>query len=440
MRSNIVKIWLLLGLILLASCGKDLPDNAKNWTAGKYLCVSATDLSFDELSSTQTLRIVSNTRWRISCNDNWISLSQESGTGDAVISVTAMTNEITSSRQSYIVFTSDDNKNKESIRIVQNAAKKYLTLDVSNIVFSGDGGTESITVKCNSLWTASCDVDWISLSSRSGSGDANITVKAIANPNTTTRQTTITFSDSETILKVSVGQKGISPVLTIKVGNVSFNMIRVDGGTFWMGATSEQGYDYDSDERPIHSVTLSGYYIGETEVTEALWNTVLGISSNNNPKNPKTDITWHEASWFVEQLSAKTGMKFRLLTEAEWEFAARGGTKTKNYKYAGSNNISNVAWYEDNSGGQVHEVATKAPNELGLYDMSGNVWEWCQDYYGSYSSGSVTDPTGPPSGITTRRVLRGGSWLYDYTGSRVSDRLYAHPNSEFSDIGFRLGL
>ena len=258
MRSNIVKIWLLLGLILLASCGKDLPDNAKNWTAGKYLCVSATDLSFDELSSTQTLRIVSNTRWRISCNDNWISLSQESGTGDAVISVTAMTNEITSSRQSYIVFTSDDNKNKESIRIVQNAAKKYLTLDVSNIVFSGDGGTESITVKCNSLWTASCDVDWISLSSRSGSGDANITVKAIANPNTTTRQTTITFSDSETILKVSVSQKGISPVLTIKVGNVSFNMIRVDGGTFWMGATSEQGYDYDSDERPIHSVTLSG--------------------------------------------------------------------------------------------------------------------------------------------------------------------------------------
>jgi formylglycine-generating enzyme required for sulfatase activity len=216
-------------------------------------------------------------------------------------------------------------------------------------------------------------------------------------------------------------------------------MIRVDGGTFWMGATSEQGYDYDSDERPIHSVTLSGYYIGETEVTRALWNSVVD-SYNNSTNIPMTGNSWNEIFHFIKKLNAKTGMKFRLLTEAEWEFAARGGTKTKNYKYAGSNNISNVAWYEDNSGGQVHEVATKAPNELGLYDMSGNVWEWCQDYYGSYSSGSVTDPTGPPSGITTRHVLRGGSWLYDRSGCRVSDRLNATASFQFSDIGFRLGM
>ena len=190
-----------------------------------------------------------------------------------------------------------------------------------------------------------------------------------------------------------------------------------------MGATSEQGSDAYSDEKPVHQVTLSDYYIGETEVTQELWQAVMGSNPSSFTGSgllPVEYVSWDDCQTFITKLNVLTGMQFRLPTEAEWEFAARGGNSSQGYKYSGSNNIDDVAWYGSNSNYNTHEVGTKAPNELGLYDMSGNVWEWCQDWYGSYSSSAQTNPTGPTSG--SYRVFRGGGWGSIARACRVSYR------------------
>ena len=163
------------------------------------------------------------------------------------------------------------------------------------------------------------------------------------------------------------------------VNGVSFEMVRVEGGTFHMGATSEQKDEAWDREKPVHSVTLSSYYIGKTEVTQALWQAVMGSNPSNfkGSNLPVECVCWNDCQEFIQKLNSLTGRNFRLPTEAEWEFACRGGNNSRGYKYSGSNNLGSVAWYDDNSGGQTHPVATKAPNELGIYDMSGNVWEWC---------------------------------------------------------------
>ena len=230
-------------------------------------------------------------------------------------------------------------------------------------------------------------------------------------------------------------------VITITVGGVSFDMIKVEAGSFTMGCTSEQGSDCDSGESPYHRVTISqDYYIGKFEVTQELWEAVMG----NNPSNwkafdrPVEQVSWNDAQEFCAELSRMTGKRFRLPTEAEWEYAARGGKKSTNAKYSGSSSISNVAWYDGNSGSQTHPVGVLRPNELGIYDMSGNVWEWCQDWLGSYSSASQTDPQGPSSG--SGRVLRGGSWFDGAGDCRVSRRLYDFPVCRDSSLGFRLCL
>ncbi|MBR5781423.1 MAG: formylglycine-generating enzyme family protein [Bacteroidales bacterium] len=229
--------------------------------------------------------------------------------------------------------------------------------------------------------------------------------------------------------------------IVVSVNGVSFKMIKIEGGTFQMGATSEQGGDAYNDEKPVHSVTLSDYYIGETEVTQELWTAVMGSnpsSFSNNPQRPVEQVSWNDCQEFIKKLNELTGKNFRLPTEAEWEYAARGGNKSQGYKYSGSNTIVDVAWYYDNSSSQTHDVKTKQANELGIYDMSGNVYEWCQDWYGSYSSSSQTNPTGPSSG--SDRVDRGGSWYSDAKFCRVSYRRNANPGYTNSNLGLRLSL
>ncbi|MBO7382048.1 MAG: formylglycine-generating enzyme family protein [Muribaculaceae bacterium] len=227
---------------------------------------------------------------------------------------------------------------------------------------------------------------------------------------------------------------------TIEVNGVSFEMIAVHGGTFKMGGTSEQGSDAEIDELPPHKVTLSDYYIGKCEVTQALWKAVMG----NNPSKFKGDnlpvekVGWDDCNTFISKLNQLTGRKFRLPTEAEWEYAARGGRKSKGYKYAGGNDVGQVAWYDNNSSSATHPVGQKSPNELGIYDMSGNVMEWCEDWYDDYTSSSQTNPTGPQSG--SYRVARGGSWNYDATSCRVSRRAYGIPLFSTQFYGFRLAL
>jgi formylglycine-generating enzyme required for sulfatase activity len=234
-----------------------------------------------------------------------------------------------------------------------------------------------------------------------------------------------------------VAKEGEKQTFTVK--GVSFVMIPVKGGTFQMGATSEQKNPWD-DEKPVHSVTLSNYSIGETEVTQALWQAVMGSNPAKfkGPNRPVEQVSWNDCQTFIQKLNALTGKKFRLPTEAEWEYAARGGSKSRGYQYAGSKDLGSVAWYSNNSGSTTHDVKTKAPNELGLYDMSGNVWEWCQDWKGSYSSSAVTNPQGPASG--SNRVNRGGSWYNSGRNCRSATRLSSTPSGLFNFLGLRLVL
>lgn len=229
------------------------------------------------------------------------------------------------------------------------------------------------------------------------------------------------------------------------VEGVSFNMIKVKGGTFLMGSDDSDAY---SDEQPIHSVTLDDYYIGETEVTQELWEAVMGTNPSEfeGSNNPVEKVSWDDCQEFIKKLNQLTGRRFRLPTEAEWEFAARGGNKSLSYKYSGSNIIGEVAWYNDNADdvGEsspdygTHPVATKSPNELGIHDMTGNVEEWCIDWYSSsyYSSSLSTNPRGPASGSS--RVLRGGGWIQDAYDCSVFDRDYYSPIRRECWCGFRL--
>ncbi len=213
-------------------------------------------------------------------------------------------------------------------------------------------------------------------------------------------------------------------------------MILVGGGTFTMGCTSEQGSDCEADEKPSHSVTLSNFHIGKYEVTQKQWKAVMG----NNPSKftgcddcPVENVSWDDVQEFITKLNQQTGKDYRLPTEAEWEYAARGGNISKGYKFSGSNNIDYVAWYDGNSGSKTHTVGQKLPNELGIYDMSGNVWEWCSDWYKGYpNSTGVSDYT------NQYRVFRGGSWYGNSRHCRSSRRSHSTPGIRGYDLGFRL--
>ena len=207
-----------------------------------------------------------------------------------------------------------------------------------------------------------------------------------------------------------------------------------------MGATSEQSSDAYKYEKPAHSVTLSSYYIGQTEVTQALWKEVMGSNPSRfeGDTNPVERVSWNDCQTFIQKLNQRTGKTFRLPTEAEWEYAARGGKKSRGYKYSGGNDIGTVAWCAGNSGRKTHAVGTKAPNELGIYDMSGNVWEWCSDWKGDYSSSAQTNPTGVDSG--SYRVNRGGGWRNNARFCRSSSRSYNSPSYSYFILGLRLVL
>ena len=235
--------------------------------------------------------------------------------------------------------------------------------------------------------------------------------------------------------------------LPISFGGKTYGyMIQVPGGSFQMGSN-----DGNSNEKPPHTVSVNTFYIGETEVTQELWKAVMGDNPSNFKKGdnyPVEEVSWNDCQTFIKKLNEKTGKKFRLPTEAEWEFAARGG-KSGGTKYSGSDNLAEVAWYgywDDNDKNRTitttttMPVAQKKSNSLGIYDMLGNVWEWCQDWYASdyYKNSPSNNPQGPSSG--SYRVLRGGSWNFNAYCCRVANRYYGGPGIRGYDYGLRLAL
>ena len=263
------------------------------------------------------------------------------------------------------------------------------------------------------------------------------TQQPIAQPQSVS--TTASLSTSSTSLN-AVGSSTSGSVITIPVKDgVNIEMVKVEAGSFNMGATPEME-NPNEDEKPVHRVTLTNnYYIGKYEVTQALWKIVMG----SNPSNSKGDnlpvekVSWNDCQKFISKLNKLTGKSFRLPTEAEWEYAARGGNKSRGYQYSGSNTIGDVAWYDGNSGSKTHAVGTKQPNELGAFDMTGNVWEWCQDWFNRYSSSPQTNPIGAVSGSC--RVYRGGSCCYSGY-CRCSCRFDGTPDFRNGDLGLRLVL
>lgn len=244
------------------------------------------------------------------------------------------------------------------------------------------------------------------------------------------------------------------------VGGISFNMIKVEGGTFWMGAQDNdpegRNYNEKADRfytSPVHKVTLSDYYIAESMVTQELWETVMGKNPSfyKGPKKPVNEVSWNDAQDFIEKLNEITGENFRLPTEAEWEFAAKGGTKSKGYIYAGSNDYNEVAWNKDNCQ-EPQDVMTKLPNELGIYDMCGNLKEMCQDYYAEYPAEPQINPQGPKKEDVNYEfnmtyffryylhVLRSNSVLFSHLTSFIEDRSKIADYHASIDVGFRLAL
>ncbi len=313
------------------------------------------------------------------------------------------------------------------------------TTAIFRAIVADDGGTD-VTSR-GFCWNMSSNptVDDYTINSGSGVGEYYNSISNLA-PNTTyyvrafAENSEGTAYSSQVSFKTNETEEPVN-VLTIEVGGVSFVMVEVEGGTFAMG---NSGVGSNLDESPVHDVTLSTYYIGETEVTQELWGAVMGDNPSYNvgDNKPVDNISWNKTQEFIELLNYKTGRKFRLPTEAEWEFAARGGNRSNNYKYSGSNSVDIVAWYQDNSNNETKDVKSKMPNELGIYDMSGNVSEWCSDWYGGYIYNSQTNPTGPDWG--NEKVVRGGAFSLEDTYCRVSGRSSATSSWNDENYGLRI--
>ncbi len=250
---------------------------------------------------------------------------------------------------------------------------------------------------------------------------------------------------------VGVGEAADGEILIISIGETAFLMQKVEGGTFTMGATAEQG-STNPIEQPTHEVELSSFYIGETEVTQGTWIAVMGSNPSffgSDKNNPVNNITWDDSQRFINRLNAllansdNKGMRFSLPTEAQWEYAARGGQQSQGYRFAGSNYESAVAWNSSNSDGTVHQVKSKLPNELGLYDMNGNVWEWCQDLWNPnfYSTSPRNNPVckSTTQKFSTFHIARGNG-IKDAPGRYLAWRNAYPITSKGSDIGMRLVL
>ncbi|MDR0894150.1 MAG: SUMF1/EgtB/PvdO family nonheme iron enzyme [Prevotellaceae bacterium] len=215
-------------------------------------------------------------------------------------------------------------------------------------------------------------------------------------------------------------------------------MVFVQGGTFTMGSPETEK---DRNDEEQHEVTVSSFYIGKYEVTQGQWKAIMGNNPSDFKKGdnyPVESVSWNDIQTYLQKLNAATGKRYRLATEAEWEYAARGGNRSNGYIYSGSNSLGRVAWYNNNSDSSTHPVGQKSANELGIYDMSGNVWEWCNDWYGDYdcSISARNNPKGPSSG--SARVLRGGSWYYYARRCRSAFRSSIDPGARLISLGFRV--
>jgi len=438
---------------LFLSCKDDRPfEDAYLWQNNASLTASLTTLLFEADASTQTVAINTNSGYGITVDQTWLTVERAADNQTLTVSVQANTTSATRNA----TITINASGKSQTINVSQSGLS--LTVSPSALTFEASESSQTVSVTASGNYTYSTDASWLTIIKGTPTTRAEsvteLTITAAANTEESERTATITLILGPITKTIEVTQEaGNTRTFTI-TGNgktVTFKMKKVKGGTFQMGSTSGE-----DNEQPVHSVTLTrDYFICETEVTQALWYAVMGQSPTSDGDKwnstyglgdnyPAYYISYEDCQSFLSALNSNlssqlgSGEQFRFPTEAEWEFAAKGGNKSKGYTYAGSNTIDDVVWYWYNSSGSTHQIKTKSPNELGLYDMSGNVYEWCYDWYSYYSSSAQTDPTGATSGSS--RVLRGGSWTGPYTWCRVAWRSNYEPYYRSFSQGLRLAL
>ena len=383
------------------------------------------------------------------CKEKWVMDLQDS---DDMIVFSVAENEAENQREALVDVKYPGIYPDVQFRIVQGAFKvPMLHLQENQLEFPEEGGSGTIHYSLENAiegvgLSFKCDEEWIT-DIKDDMDQHVISFHVARNPKVVSRSAEIEVlyeKAEESCRFVVVQSKNIPEVpeiKTIEVNGVALEMVRVTGGTFTMGGTEDQKPDANKDEYPLHKVTLSDYYIGKYETTQELWTAVMGDNPSYwdiNPKLPIEQVTWDKVQGFIQKLNELTGLSFALPTESQWEFAARGGNNSLGYMYSGSNNLDSVAWFADNSESKTHEVGTKQPNELGIYDMSGNVQEWCSDFYGDYLDTPSCDPQGPEDGLY--RILRGGSFLYFSQGCRIASRAGSSSSGGDRSYGFRLVL
>ena len=410
---------------------------------GKYLELSGDQFNLKSAGGNVQVDIESNDGWTASVPDSidWVTLSDKSGDGNCNMTITVADNPSILGRTA-VITVAPANLSPLTIRIVQ--APRYMDVPVGSVSFFAKGGTsDNIKVETDGTLSVVSDADWLTVNTLD---NGLFTLTAQENTAWSGRDAKVTISMTglefgELQQEIDVHQDEFREALSVSYGGVEFFMIPVRGGTFTMG-TDATGDIYTDNERPAHEVTLSDYYIGQTEVTQELWYAVMGHnpSFHSGKANlPIENVTWNACLKFVQRLSELTELKFRLPTEAEWEYAARGGVYATGHLYSGSDKIDDIAWYSSNSVDATHPVGTLAPNELGIYDMNGNVQEWCLDWYSDYTDAAVTNPHGPEDGAY--KTNRGGFVTSYAKDCRVTYRgLSAAPSYTNKYMGLRIVL
>ncbi|MDR2809864.1 MAG: SUMF1/EgtB/PvdO family nonheme iron enzyme [Tannerellaceae bacterium] len=413
-------IWSILFLLAtLAGCTK---DNEKENT----LAVSQNNVEFTVAGGEQIVDITGNAAWDCAYTEDWLLVRQQ----QSRIRIIVGPNTSGQSRTAVVRILCEGNT-KEEIHVEQKGTE--LNVEQSGLSAASAGEKISVPISCNTEWSVENPVEWCSVEQTR----TLLSISVSRNFRMQERSGTIVVKAGEVTREISIKQSACRWFESIET-------VAIDAGVFLIGAQKSNtgGNNYDSQayqvESPVHQVRLGKYTIGKYEVTQAQWIAAMGENPSivQGDNHPVENVTWEQVQAFIVVLNEASGLHYRLPTEAEWEYAAIGGASAAGNKYSGNPVLGACGWYYSNSGATTHEVGRKAANELGIYDMSGNVREWCNDWFDYYSSADAENPQGPDSGST--KVNRGGSWTTPAVNCRNTYRHADYPTEASQDLGFRL--